>query len=1214
MKARKFLVSIFSFMLVLSAMSLGVFASDSTFVVSDQASLREALESGDVSHITIANNFEFTSEWIPVTISRTLTIDGDADGDGNGVTLSKLKVCDAIREPNFNAEPGDSDYCYYYAGLIGENKGNITIKNITFDGATVDASNAEFIEEHGSSSLAVLVGMNNSGTLICENVHIVNATVKGTQKLGAFTGQDEGTLSLKNCSVVDPTFNFIPYVVDGEASIAAQGSPISGYKKGILLIEDVEVSNPTFNLPDEITYYTADSGRVYYDDGDWSLAYAKYCYMAGYVMDGDEYLKITVNDEEQIEYGTNLEAVIGNKGYQTLEAAVAATNDTTDKIVLLDNIELNKTLVISDGKSISIDLNGYEICGTNTVIKVENASLDLVGEGKIIETDNAGYGALVLYGSDDPEAEDYTTVCVGKDVELSGWSGISIKQTTPNKNAYGVVVDVYGTLKGHVDGNGLVGSGMFINGQIKNTEGNYPVINIYSGANLSSEIGSGIYAAGYAEWNVEGATISGPSAAIGIKSGILNISGTASILCDGENTTPTEGWSNGINSSGAAIQIESNSDYAGNIEITISGDSKITSENGYSIYEYLADNINSTKVKSIKIEGGYFTGIISLSENLDKNSTARPVISGGHFTSNPTAFLATGKVAVASTEAGYSYTVADKNEEIEVETVLEIAEPVIENNAGVEISGDFHVDIEAAASSLLNDSSVIDSAEAVSAVENLDGYVSGDTIVTVVVQPYMDVKITKFESGDNKVLTVDITPKYNLIATIASGDEMKLDGADKNSVVLETGIEFDVTTSNGTIPSIEMVIPLPEGFATGLTQVYVSHKGHVYTASVESTASGDAAKFVNPHGFSEFGVSTSLEAAAQNGTDMYTTLAAAIEEVSNNDTITLLAPNGENIIVNKVVTFVLDMDGHEFSGDITAGLSVELEKTEDTTAGTVTYKFTEKQVITGGGGGGGVITYTVKFQTNGGTEIEKVKVNPKDKVAKPTAPVKEGYTFVGWYTDEDCTTAYDFNSEVKKSFTLYAKWAEDVVEWENPFTDVNDSHWFYEAVKYANEEGLFNGMSATEFGPDVSMTRAMLVTVLYRYVGEPEVTGESKFLDVVKGSYYEKAVMWAEANGIVNGMSATEFAPDNQITREQIVAIMFRFANYQGIDTSVGENTNILSYDDVEEVSEYAIPAMQWAVGSGVMKGKTESTLNPKVTATRAEVATILQRFIELNK
>ena len=158
-----------------------------------------------------------------------------------------------------------------------------------------------------------------------------------------------------------------------------------------------------------------------------------------------------------------------------------------------------------------------------------------------------------------------------------------------------------------------------------------------------------------------------------------------------------------------------------------------------------------------------------------------------------------------------------------------------------------------------------------------------------------------------------------------------------------------------------------------------------------------------------------------------------------------------------------------------------------------------------------------------------------------------------------------------------------------------------------------NGTSENHFSPDVQLTRAMLVTVLYRAEGEPEITNDNSFVDVENGSYYEKAVAWAKTNGIVNGTSATTFDPNVSITREQIAAIIHRYADFKGHDVQVGENTNILSYDDVHHISEYAIGAMQYAVGSGLIKGKTESTLNPLDNATRAEVAAILERFIKAN-
>ena len=226
------------------------------------------------------------------------------------------------------------------------------------------------------------------------------------------------------------------------------------------------------------------------------------------------------------------------------------------------------------------------------------------------------------------------------------------------------------------------------------------------------------------------------------------------------------------------------------------------------------------------------------------------------------------------------------------------------------------------------------------------------------------------------------------------------------------------------------------------------------------------------------------------------------------------------------------------------------------------------------------------------------------------------------------TSAYDFSKAVTKGFTLYAKWVEDTAgdipdDSHNTdahkcpsreFDDLDITQWYHYDTDYVLENGIFKGVSEKIFEPDSAQTRAMMVTVLYRAEGEPATNRSIPFADIDMSAYYANAVIWAQQNGIVKGISETEFAPDDSITREQIAAIMYRYAQYKGYDISVGENTNILSYDDFAQISEYAITAMQWAVGSGIIKGKSASTLNPQDFATRAEKAAMLHRFIEANK
>ena len=184
---------------------------------------------------------------------------------------------------------------------------------------------------------------------------------------------------------------------------------------------------------------------------------------------------------------------------------------------------------------------------------------------------------------------------------------------------------------------------------------------------------------------------------------------------------------------------------------------------------------------------------------------------------------------------------------------------------------------------------------------------------------------------------------------------------------------------------------------------------------------------------------------------------------------------------------------------------------------------------------------------------------------------------------------------------------------ELPFTDVVDTSWYYAAVKYAYEHKLFGGTSATEFSPEATMTRGMAATILYSLEGSPAVSAKSPFSDVADGQWYAKAVTWAEKNGIVGGIDSENFAPEAGVTREQLAAILYRYAQYKKYSVSVGEDTNILSYEDALQISTYAVSAIQWACGSGLMTGRTQTALAPVGTVTRAEVAVMLQRFCEKN-
>lgn len=289
---------------------------------------------------------------------------------------------------------------------------------------------------------------------------------------------------------------------------------------------------------------------------------------------------------------------------------------------------------------------------------------------------------------------------------------------------------------------------------------------------------------------------------------------------------------------------------------------------------------------------------------------------------------------------------------------------------------------------------------------------------------------------------------------------------------------------------------------------------------------------------------------------------------------------------------------------------------------TVTYPATGRKSSSG------TLTYTVKFESNGGSSVSAIVATAGTPIKEPAEPVKKGYTFGGWYTDKNLINAYNFSARVIGNTTLYAKWtaADDTKDDnkddnndkpskpetpKNPFNDVKSSDWYYDDVIYTYEKGLFAGTSNNTFSPNTCITRAMFITVLYRAEGEPDVNIKTSFEDVEDGAYYAKAVEWGVKNNIIKGISQTEFAPDRNSTREQTAALLYRYASYKGYDISAADDTNILSFEDFGDISEYAVSAVQYTVGSELMRGKSETTFNPKDNTTRAETAAVLHRFFK---
>ncbi len=255
----------------------------------------------------------------------------------------------------------------------------------------------------------------------------------------------------------------------------------------------------------------------------------------------------------------------------------------------------------------------------------------------------------------------------------------------------------------------------------------------------------------------------------------------------------------------------------------------------------------------------------------------------------------------------------------------------------------------------------------------------------------------------------------------------------------------------------------------------------------------------------------------------------------------------------------------------------------------------------GGGGGGAVSTYTLTFDTNGGSAIDKITKDSGTTIDLAAyKPTRAGYTFAGWFSDKALTKAVT-SVKLTGNTTVYAKWTQNGGTAQNPFVDVKEGAYYYDAVLWAVEQKITSGTSATTFSPDASCTRAQMVTFLWRAAGSPKVeNGKNPFADVKADAYYYDAVLWAVEKGVTSGTSATTFSPDATVTRGQTVTFLYRNAGSP-------EVSGTMPFTDVEADAYYA-KAVQWAVQQKITTGTSETTFSPMSDCTRGQIVTFLYR------
>ena len=848
---------------------------------------------------------------------------------------------------------------------------------------------------------------------------------------------------------------------------------------------------------------------------------------------------------------TNAVAKVGDTYYKTLAEAVAAAKDG-DTVTLLKNVVLNSTLTLN--KNMTLDLNGCEISngstmGTNYLVSIAaNANVSIVGDkanSKISDSRSNAQGtitAVVVYGKLTVEGDNLTI--------SRGANGIAVK-----------VEDNPGTLT--------------VNGG---------TITVDKPTQTSSQ----------AIQNWGNATISG-----GVFNGDVD----------------------------SYAYIAANKNYVGNMTIENG-----TFDGEVFAAQYTNDGVTwPTKSAKVSIVGGNFKGNIAEYYH-NGNNGPQPVekvnkpdnaaesevtVSDGYFTVDPSAYCVTGKTGVTSDKDGYQYKVGT----IEVKDENEIKTDTQKGTTQATLSGEIAADKRPAAQAVgksvtptaLTDTTPITADDKAQALTELvknkkvkltdDGKIPAGTTVTVVKETYLDVTVTAYDATSNTV-SMDIVPKYNLIAVAKTG-------TDEKTVTLKSA-------QDAKVGSTEVKVTLPDAFKG--KKVYINHNNgaNLYVATANATT-GEITFTTNGFSPFTFALSNPNVVAEVNG-NAYTSFQDAVNAVANGGTIEIVGGNKNYTatISGSSKTFTVK---NTLDSDITVKVNND-SKTVGKNNGTQSFTYTKPS--SGGSSGGsssGKTTYkvTTSAVNNGGvnaspSNAEKgatitITLSPDKgyKLDKLTVTDGSGKT-VSTVKKSDTVYTFTMPASAVKVGVSYVKATETPSE--TKFNDVSANDWFASAVDYVTGKGMMNGTADNTFSPKANTTRGMIVTVLYRLENQPS-TSAASFTDVASGAYYANAVAWANANGIVSGYGSGKFGPNDKVTREQLAAILYRYAQYKKYDVSVGEDTNILSYDDAQSISSYAIPAIQWACGAGVVTGKSGSKLDPKGNATRAEVAAMLMRFCE---
>lgn len=895
---------------------------------------------------------------------------------------------------------------------------------------------------------------------------------------------------------------------------------------------------------------------------------------------------------------TNAVAKVGNTYYKTLADAVAAAQ-SGETVKLLKNVTSANILKIN--QSITLDLGDY--------------TFELTGSGNTARAIYINDGANVTIKANEKGGVKAATIALqvnagGKlTIESGTYTGMYALALFSSDTKPAEAILNNGVFNGYIYTNGTGHDDhITFNGGTYNEQ-----VYLASGDKSTYTISNGTF-----------------KNSLEIDAGRLDISGgtfTANIDTSGNANHPVTN----NNGSGAYVGTlvvckpdgSSATGYIGNAVVNITGGTfENTFANGETIVvaDFGKEQENVGDAKVTISDNAKIKGVVKAyaSEN---NTGMNFSITGGYFTTDPTDYVASGYVAGTSDVSGYSYKVVEKTNTGNVEVKPDVAKPEVKVDKIPQADKEKVAAAAATVSAPTLGAAAVDEAQKINedkANELLKDVNVGDGDKKLYVQSSLKVEPTTYDET-TKTLALEITPQYRVVASTATtADEIKLDGNTKNAQVVQDYQPMNITKA--TVVTME----LPADFASGVDKLSIQHtksNGTVeyYTGTVTKKDDKFYLTFTT-NGFGPFVISVP---AAFIDDNVYPTLQAAVENVKKNETIKLAKDVDEAIVVTvaKSIKFTVNTDNKTFNAakNIVAGSNTTVKVTGESSPYTYEFTYTKPSSGSSGGSSSGKTTYkvTTSAVNNGGVNASPSSAE-KGAVITITLSPDKGYKL-------DKLTVIDGSgktvSTVKKSDTVYTftmpasavkVGVSYVKATETPsktkFNDVSANDWFASAVDYVTGKGMMNGTADNAFSPKANTTRGMVVTVLYRLENQPS-TSAASFTDVASGAYYANAVAWANANGIVSGYGSGKFGPNDKVTREQLAAILYRYAQNKKYDVSGAKSLD--GYTDAQSVSSYAVPALQWANAAGVVTGKSGSKLDPKGYATRAEVAAMLMRFCE---